>query len=557
MELILSLLQQMSVYLIIAYFLTKTPLFMPLMTSPLKLRDKFFCYLLFSIFCILGSYFGLHIEGAIANTRAMGAVLGGLIGGPVVGFGVGLTGGLHRYSLGGFTDIACAISTTAEGLIGGLAHYYYAKKNKQEQIFNPVNAFLITLNAEAIQMLILLTVTASFDKSLTLVQKIAAPMLITNSIGAAFFISIINDRKTIYERYSASFSNRALRIAERSIGAFHLGYTLEACQKVAKIVFEETGVAAVALTDRTHVMAFIGLGSDHHKAGFPISSSHTKKAIAEHKLIYTGGDEGAYKCDISPHCPLGSALVIPLMRDDHVIGAIKLYEPKRKIFSAINYSMGEGIAKLLSAQLLAESYQEQKILLTQAELRLLQAQINPHFLFNALNTISAIIKRDADEAKTLIQYLSQFLRANLKQKAPFISLKEEIEHVNAYLTIELARFSDRLSVDFEIDSALLDIKIPTFTLQPLVENAIKHGISHMLDVGKIKICATQTQDRILLTVADNAGAFDPKKMIPGIGINNIDQRIKHNFGDEFGLEINLSDDNWTKAVIRLPKEILR
>lgn len=93
MELILSLLQQTSIYLIVAYFLTKTPLFMPLMTSPLIFRDKLLCYLLFSIFCIMGSYFGLHIEGAIANTRAMGAVLGGLIGGPMVGFAVGLTGG--------------------------------------------------------------------------------------------------------------------------------------------------------------------------------------------------------------------------------------------------------------------------------------------------------------------------------------------------------------------------------------------------------------------------------------------------------------------------------
>lgn len=554
MELILSLLQQTSIYLIVAYFLTKTPLFMPLMTSPLIFRDKLLCYLLFSIFCIMGSYFGLHIEGAIANTRAMGAVLGGLIGGPMVGFAVGLTGGLHRYSLGGFTDLACAISTTAEGLIGGAMHYYYVNKNRQEQIFNPVNAFFITLYAEMLQMLILLIFTPSFEQTLTLIQKIAAPMLITNSIGAAFFISILSDRKTIFERYSASFSNRALRIAERSVGIFHSGYTPEACQKVAQIIYEETGVAAVALTDTTHVMAFIGLGSDHHKPNFPISSSHTQKAIQQHKLVYTSGEEGAYKCNISKHCPLGSALVIPLMADDHVIGTIKLYEPKRKIFSAINYSMGEGIAKLLSAQLLTERYQEQKVLLTQAELQLLQAQINPHFLFNTLNTISAIVKRDADQAKQLIQYLSQFLRWNLKQKTAFVTLKEEIEHVNAYLTIELARFSDRLEVEFNIDQSLLNMEVPTFTLQPLVENAIKHGISQILDMGKIKVSALQTERTIQLIVSDNAGLFDANNMQPGIGLTNINKRIKNNFGDEYGLDVYTSDDNWTRAVITLPKE---
>jgi len=366
MELVLSLLQQMSMYLIIAYFITKTPLFMPLMTSKLKLKDNLICYVLFSIFCILGSYLGLHINDAIANTRAIGAVLGGLIGGPLVGFFVGLTGGIHRYTLGGFTDLACAISTTLEGLLGGLMHYYFIKNNKQEQIFNPIKVFLITLTAELMQMLILLIFSHPFSESWVLVKQIFAPMLIANSVGAAFFISIINDRKTSYERYSASFSNRALRIAARTVG----------------IVYEETGVAAVALTDQDKIMAFIGLGHDHHKAGFPISSTHTKKAIRERHIIYTGGREGGYKCAISHHCPLGSALVIPLTdADNHVIGTIKLYEPKRKIFSAINYSMGAGIAKLLSAQLLESRYQEQKNLLTQSELKLLQAQINPHLLF--------------------------------------------------------------------------------------------------------------------------------------------------------------------------------
>lgn len=242
------------------------------------------------------------------------------------------------------------------------------------------------------------------------------------------------------------------------------------------------------------------------------------------------------------------------MADDHVIGTIKLYEPKRKIFSAINYSMGEGIAKLLSAQLLTERYQEQKVLLTQAELQLLQAQINPHFLFNTLNTISAIVKRDADQAKQLIQYLSQFLRWNLKQKTAFVTLKEEIEHVNAYLTIELARFSDRLEVEFNIDQSLLNMEVPTFTLQPLVENAIKHGISQILDMGKIKVSALQTERTIQLIVSDNAGLFDANNMQPGIGLTNINKRIKNNFGDEYGLDVYTSDDNWTRAVITLPKE---
>ncbi len=158
MELIFSLLQQLSVYLVIAYLLSKTPLFMPLTTVSGHLSQRLACYVVFSLFCILGTYFGLAIENAIANTRAIGAVMGGLLGGPLVGFAVGLTGGLHRYSMGGFTDTACAISTTAEGLLGGLIHSYYMRRGLVDALFKSRVAFAVVLLAEIMQMSIILLV---------------------------------------------------------------------------------------------------------------------------------------------------------------------------------------------------------------------------------------------------------------------------------------------------------------------------------------------------------------------------------------------------------------
>ena len=194
MELILSLLQQLSVYLVLAYLLSKTPLFMPITTVSGRLSQRFACYVLFSLFCILGTYFGLHIEDAIANTRAIGAVMGGLLGGPVVGFAVGLTGGMHRYSMGGFTDVACAISTTVEGLIGGIMHSYFVRRSNFDAIFRPLTVFAITLVAEILQMLIILAVAEPFDKAYSLVSAIALPMVIANSVGAALFMSIIREK---------------------------------------------------------------------------------------------------------------------------------------------------------------------------------------------------------------------------------------------------------------------------------------------------------------------------------------------------------------------------
>lgn len=152
LALIGSLMQQMCVYLVIAYLLSKTPLFAPLMQVTVRLPDKLVCYVVFSAFCIMGTYLGFQVQGAIANTRAVGAVLGGILGGPLVGVAVGLTGGLHRYSLGGFTGPACAVSTTVEGLIGGLLHLYLLKRHRADRLLHPMIALATTFVAEITQM---------------------------------------------------------------------------------------------------------------------------------------------------------------------------------------------------------------------------------------------------------------------------------------------------------------------------------------------------------------------------------------------------------------------
>lgn len=484
MELILSLLQQMCVYLVLAYMLSKTPVFLPLLNISHRLENKLNCYVIFSLFCVMGTYFGLQINDAIANTRAIGAVMGGLFGGPVVGFAVGFTGGIHRYTLGGFTDVACAISTTAEGLIGGILHSYLVKRNKTDLLFSPVAVFSVTLFAEIVQMLVILIVAKPFEQAYSLVTAIAAPMIIANSVGAALFMSILQDRKTIFEKYSATFSRRALTIAERSVGILNTGFNSKNAEKIARIVYEETNVGAVAITDTNKILAFVGIGDDHHKPDTIISSPSTLSAMERNDIIYLDGKDTPYQCSLSDQCKLGSALIIPLRAGDHVVGTIKLYEPKRKLFSTINMSMAEGIAQLLSSQILYGDYQQQQMLLRQSEIKLLQAQVNPHFLFNTLNTISAVIRKDPDKARELIQHLSHFFRSNLKQNIETVTLKEELAHVNAYLTIEKARFSDRLDIDIQIEPELQDRLLPSFTLQPLVENAIKHGISHMLEGGK-------------------------------------------------------------------------
>lgn len=554
MDLILSLLQQMCVYLVLAYMLSKTPIFLPLLNISSRISHKISTYVLFSLFCIMGTYFGLQINDAIANTRAIGAVMGGLFGGPIVGFAVGFTGGMHRYTLGGFTDVACAISTTAEGLIGGLLHTYLLRKGKGRLLFSPSIVFAVTLFAEIVQMLVILLVAKPFVDAYALVSTIAAPMIIANSVGAALFMSILQDRKTIFEEYSATFSRRALNIAERSVGILANGFNPHNAGKVARIVYEMTNVGAVSITDREKILAFIGIGDDHHKPNTPISSQSTLDAITKNRIIYLDGKDSPYQCSLSKNCKLGSALIIPLRAGDRVIGTIKLYEPKRKLFSTINMSMAEGIAQLLSSQILYGEYQQKQMLLSRAEIKLLHAQVNPHFLFNALNTISAITRRDPDKARELIQHLSHFFRSNLKQNIETVTLKEELAHVKAYLTIEQARFADRLEVDIAIDDALLlERNVPSFTLQPLVENAIKHGTSNLLEGGRVRIYSQAQTEGYKIVVEDNAGSYQaPNEDYDGLGMQIVNKRLTNKFGEQAALKTEVLANQYTRMSFLIP-----
>lgn len=553
MELVLSLLQQMCVYFVLAYMLSKTPLFLPILNISSHLSHKLSVYVLFSLFCVLGTYLGLQINDAIANTRAIGAVMGGVLGGPFVGFAVGFTGGIHRYTLGGFTDVACAVSTTAEGVIGGLFHVHMIRQGKRKQLFSTQAVFTITLIAELVQMLLILLIAKPFAESYQLVSTIAVPMIIANSLGAALFMSILQDKKTIFEEYSATFSRRALNIAERSVGILAAGFNPNNAEKIARIVYEQTNVGAVAITDREKILAFVGIGDDHHKPNTAISSQSTLDAIARNDIIYLDGKEHHYQCSLSATCRLGSALIIPLRAGDRVIGTIKLYEPKRKLFSTINMSMAQGIAQLLSSQILYGEYQEKQILLSRAEVKLLQAQVNPHFLFNALNTISAVIRRDPAKARELIQHLSQFFRSNLKQNIGTVTLKEELAHVNAYLTIEKARFSDRLDVEIDINEALLERNVPSFTLQPLVENAIKHGTSNLLEGGKVRIYSVEEEAGSRIIVEDNAGSYQtPDEDHDGLGMQIVAKRLTYKFGNTSALKVDVKPNQYTRMSFLIP-----
>ena len=333
---------------------------------------------------------------------------------------------------------------------------------------------------------------------------------------------------------------------------------------MADIILEETGVSAVAITDREHVLAFTGLGHDHHHAGEKISAQITLNAIAQNRVMFADGIETPYSCNSIKDCPLGSVLVIPLRSADEVIGTVKLYESKRRLFLNINHTLGEGIARILEELILVGRYQQQKQLLTESELKLVRAQINPHFLFNALNTISAVIKLDPERARVLTGDLARFLRTNLKQNQDVTTLAQELELTHSYLQIEQARFADQLQVSINIEDKWLDYRLPSFTIQPIVENAIKHGTSQQLEAGKLSIYIENRTPYPTLIIEDNAGLYQTRQAEAdgtirlsddGLGINIVCTRLKNMFGKAARVSIECEQNKSTRVIIPLTEAV--
>jgi len=549
----LQLTEALAVFLVIFYLYCRSPAFRPLKPDWPRPRGKVRLYLVFTGIAILGNYLGVPVVGgeAIVNARAVGATLAGLLGGPILGLLVGASAGVHRVTaMSGAAALAGAVATTLEGGLAGLVHL--ALKRRPELLMTPWVALVTTLVGEILHMGIVLVLSGPREQAVEIVRAIAAPMVIANPIGAALFMLVLLERQRDQDRVAAASSERALKVADRTLRLLARGVSPEIARDLAQIIKEETGVGAVGVTDTARVLGWAGMGGDHHLLGSPISSPYTRQSIAENAVVFADGVRQTYDCTVSPACALNSVVIAPLQVDGVVVGTVQLFEPRGRRFLNMNKSLGEGLGALLSSQLLIARYQEQKSLLVMSELKLVQAQVNPHFLFNALNTIIAILRRDSGRARELLIHLSQFFRKNLKRTSDVSTLAEELEHVGAYLEIEKARFEERLVVETEIDPALLALKMPAFTLQPLVENAFKHGLSTVLGEARATIRAFRRDGAAVVEIEDNAGTWVEPLEKAGLGMQIVDKRVKNLYGDGFGLAVSCVPQELTRVTLRLP-----
>jgi len=220
-----------------------------------------------------------------------------------------------------------------------------------------------------------------------------------------------------------------------------------------------------------------------------------------------------------------------------------------------------GIAGIVLARDFYRKYRERELRSAQLETELarsqlatLKAQLHPHFLFNTLNAISALVARAPEQAERMIARLSELLRATLETDEARVPLRRELEFVERYLAIERVRFGERLRVETQVDPSVWGAEVPHLILQPLVENAVKHGVARHAAGGRIRITARQEVNRLVLEVHDDGpGAADAAAIEEGIGISNTRRRLERLFGADARLEFR-SEEGFT-AALSLPRTV--
>jgi two-component system LytT family sensor kinase len=310
---------------------------------------------------------------------------------------------------------------------------------------------------------------------------------------------------------------------------------------------------AVALADREAILAFDGVGHEHHHGGDPLGD-----------LLVSGRDERVHvethlQCS-EPLCPLKAAIVAPLVVGGSRVGSlIALYTSGGRL-RLEDTRVAQDAASLVAAQLELAVLEAQGERLASAELRALRAQISPHFIYNALAAVASYIHSRPEEARELLTDFAEFTRYAFRRERPHVHLADELTYVEKYLRLEHARFGDRLRVRLEVAPEILQAVVPVLSLQPLVENAVRHGVEPHSGTAHVTIVGRDLGADVELRVSDDGPGLTPEEARAaldgsggGIGLPNVHSRLQATFGPGYGLEIESEPGDGTTVVMTLPK----
>ncbi len=506
-------------------------------------------FVIFSLFTILANLTGIEIDrqnhvqstiiltklsptSSVANARVLAVSSAGITGGPWVGAAVGLVAGLHRVLQGSVNSSFYIASSVLIGILSGLAYRGEDRDFSRPALLTPWQGFAVGIVMEVIQMIFILLFS---DAGWSLVRFIAGPMVIVNSLGTYVFLSVISTYIKQEQETRAVQTQAVLDLADKTLPYFRTGLNFESAQEVARIIKRYTNFDAISLTTRNEILAHVGAGSDHHVPTKKMVTHLSEKAIKTGEVQIAHSEE-QIGCS-NPDCPLQAAVVVPLRVNDKVVGTLKMYYVKSWELTPVEIQLASGLEKIFSSQIALGQAENQAKLVREAEIKALQAQVNPHFFFNAINTIVAMIRKDSDKARELLIQLSLYFRSNLLGvRETQITLQQELDQVNAYLTLELSRFPDRYEIHQEI-SVNEQVLLPPFMLQILLENALKHAFNGRMKGNEVWLSVSQVGKRIKVQVEDNGTGIKPEVLAKlgkeevssesgsGTALQNLNQRL--------------------------------
>ena len=410
-----------------------------------------------------------------------------------------------------------------------------------------------------------------------LIALLSGVMLVIAILLGSFIVLIPDDTQS-------QATERTLSMASDTFDHMREGLTYETCQATCELLLPETNAIAVGMTNRTLVLGYAGELAAEFPPGSPI---HTKETLAvlesgqlqmfSHIHAIDGSEDP--RSDNLGNAPAG--LIVPLIVRDATVGTIKFYYRQSDDIDRTQVVIARGLGQLLSTQLNAFALDRQSELTVRAEVKALQAQINPHFLFNTLNTISSFMRTDPERARALLREFAVFYRQTLENSADAIPLSRELEQTERYLTFEIARFGeDRIIESSTVEPGCEDVPVPAFLIQPIVENSVRHA---MREEGPLHIeVHVETEgDDVLISVTDDGVGMDndvAQSLLEGasatpqqdqfgetkgeqagtrIALKNVADRVERFYGEGSGVEVVSKPGEGTSVTMRLANAAIK
>ncbi|MBX6386253.1 MAG: histidine kinase [Microbispora sp.] len=328
-----------------------------------------------------------------------------------------------------------------------------------------------------------------------------------------------------------------LRAAGLAAGALRAGLTRGAARRAVRHLRALLGTSGLAVATNDNVLASAGTGVPAAEA-----------VLAEVRAAMAGG-----RPRLAPVSGTDRhGVIVPLTVEGRAVGALAAYDARAG--AALLRTAAE-VGRWMSGQLELAELDASRRRTLEAEARALRAQISPHFVYNSLTTIASFVRTDPERARELLLDFADFIRYALRRAADFTSLADELSCVDRYLLLEQARFGDRLRFTVQVAPEVLRVDVPFLCLQPLVENAIKHGMP-----GEVRVVIKDAGSEAHIWVEDDGVGMDPEHLRAvlaeertGMGLSNVDLRMRHLYGQDYGLMVETAPGKGTRIRLRIPK----